>query len=257
MNIVCSSITSAALWYRFVVSAPIEHLGAGFKLIQCRGHGSWQTCCVRTEGGIWVKRRAIFSLPHCRPGKGGRSTLRQHWGINIWCVTIFVKILNQSKHATLMRSIFNPHGSWVFPRVKSRREDSQTLRRNVTRHRRCSGIAEEKERATQEEPRRHIVSLSNNKFHQWQYFLNCFYIWKGKTDKQIQHVASSTLHQTAIPINGCTLFTAAWVRLREEGEVLCCSDTEARDKSRSPHMLGYYLQPITSLLLFGDLLVFS
>lgn len=44
---------------------------------------------------------------------------------------------------------------------------------------------------------------------------------KRQTDKQIQQdVAFPTLHQTAIPLNGCTDFTAAWVRLREEGEVL-------------------------------------
>lgn len=45
-----------------------------------------KTCCVHTEVRIWVNRHAIFRLAHCRVRggrQGGRSTLGQHWGINI------------------------------------------------------------------------------------------------------------------------------------------------------------------------------
>lgn len=43
---------------------------------------------------------------------------------------------------------------------------------------------------------------------------------KARRGEQIQQNYASSAPQTAIPLNGRTDFTAAWVRLREEGEVL-------------------------------------
>lgn len=69
--------------------------------------------------------------------------------------------------------------------------------------------------------------------------------------EQIQQSAAVwPVPQTAV-LNGCAGFTAAWVRPREEGEVLVMQRYRGqRDKSRSSHVLRYYLQPITTILLF-------
>lgn len=111
--------------------------------------------------------------------------------------------------------------------------------------------------------RRHTLSLStclsSNKFLGYSYdslFQTAFTF--EKADRYANSAGCCFPYpapQTAIPLNGCTDFTAAWVRLREEGGGAVMQWYRGQpDKSRSPHMLGYYLQPITSLLLFWDLL---
>lgn len=66
-----------------------------------------------------------------------------------------------------------------------------------------------------------------------------------------------TGRQTLTGLDGCEGFTAAWVRLREEGGGRCAAvqpHAARPDKSRSPHVSGYYRRPISPLLLFWDLL---
>lgn len=99
-----------------------------------------------------------------------------------------------------------------------------------------------------------------------------FFFWKSQTLKagEAQHqqyawsglcagrlAVRQTGRQTLTGLNGCEGFTAAWVRLREEGGGRCAvvQPHAARpDKSRSPHVSGYYRRPISPLLLFWDLL---
>lgn len=55
---------------------------------------------------------------------------------------------------------------------------------------------------------------------------------------------------------GCEGFTAAWLRQREEGRCAEMRPHAAQpDKSRSPHVSGYYRRPISPLLLLRDLLL--
>lgn len=117
------------------------------------------------------------------------------------------------------------------------------------------------ETCTQEEPSRHNALLSI-----WL-AIHSLDIRKTAYSKLLLHLKSQTRQaysaecclvypapQTAVPLNGCTGFTAARVRQREEGGAVMQWYRGQPDKSRSPHVLGYYLQPITSLLLFRDLL---
>lgn len=83
------------------------------------------------------------------------------------------------------------------------------------------------EMSTQEEPGRHIVLLSvclamhSLDFPMTAYSKLLLHL-KRQTDKQNQHIVAFVYPapQTEIPLNGRTDFTAAWVRPREEGEVL-------------------------------------